>query len=217
MFNKKEYRKRYYIKNKLRLNQKERERYAKNRDKFLAQQKEWQRKNPERVKEIKNNWILRNPDYRRNYNLKNRDRKIKYMKEYYQKTQEHQRQKTKLWYKENQEKVILYRQKTKELTTKKRFEKKIKVYNHYSNYDIKCNCCGESQIEFLSIDHINNDGYKHRRSGMTHIIDWLIKNNFPSGFQLLCFNCNFAKGHSQDHICPHQKQLSENILKERGC
>jgi hypothetical protein len=73
-----------------------------------------------------------------------------------------------------------------------------------------CACCGEDNYKFLSIDHINNNGAEHRRQlkGKTrstkHMCSWLIKNNFPSGFQVLCANCNWGK-HANKGICPHKK------------
>jgi hypothetical protein len=33
---------------------------------------------------------------------------------------------------------------------------------------------------------------------------WLRRNKFPSGYQVLCHNCNFSKGHVG--ICPHEKE-----------
>jgi len=72
----------------------------------------------------------------------------------------------------------------------------------------KCVCCGEETLDFLSIDHINDDGADHRRKlkerhGYTmDMYRWLKNHNFPEGFQVLCFNCNFAKGHFG--ICPHE-------------
>lgn len=77
-------------------------------------------------------------------------------------------------------------------------------------YGGKCVCCGENNIKFLSIDHIRNDGNKHRkqigsygRSG-TGMYLWLKKHGFPKdNFQLLCFNCNLGKAHNGG-ICPHQ-------------
>jgi hypothetical protein len=85
---------------------------------------------------------------------------------------------------------------------------RIEVLNHYGN---KCACCGETTPEFLSIDHINGGGNGHRKAleenGVkkhhgSGFYKWLIDNNYPDGFQLLCHNCNFAKGHYGK--CPHE-------------
>lgn len=72
-------------------------------------------------------------------------------------------------------------------------------------YGAKCVCCGEDTYEFLQIDHVNNDGAAHRREmgNNTGICLWLIKHGFPSGFQILCANCNYAKAHYG--ACPHKK------------
>lgn len=83
---------------------------------------------------------------------------------------------------------------------------KIEVFMHYSNGTMKCACCGENYLEFLSIDHINNNGSKHRKEldgPGTKLHRWLKKNNYPEGFQVLCMNCNFAKGHFGR--CPHER------------
>jgi predicted restriction endonuclease len=78
-----------------------------------------------------------------------------------------------------------------------------KVLNHYGH---RCACCGERRYEFLSIDHINGGGNKHRKEiGNGKIYLWLIKNSYPEGFQVLCCNCNQAKGHYG--YCPHEKDL----------
>lgn len=75
------------------------------------------------------------------------------------------------------------------------------VIEHYGG---KCACCGEIIYEFLAIDHVNGGGRLHRRQiGHGRLARWLIKNNFPDGFQILCHNCNFAKSNGG---CPH-KQL----------
>jgi len=73
-----------------------------------------------------------------------------------------------------------------------------KVLIHYGS---QCACCGENQIEFLAIDHINGGGRQHRNSITTSIYRWIINNKFPSGFQVLCHNCNSAK--SYYGVCPH--------------
>lgn len=73
-----------------------------------------------------------------------------------------------------------------------------------ARYGGRCACCGETELDFLSIDHINGGGKKHMAkigfgSGFYY---WLKRNGYPSGYQVLCFNCNHAK--SICGVCPHQ-------------
>lgn len=79
------------------------------------------------------------------------------------------------------------------------------AYSAYGGY--RCVCCGIIEPEFLSIDHINGDGRKHRDKNIvgTRLYQWLKKHKYPPGFQILCHNCNWAKGHSSDGLCPHQR------------
>lgn len=72
-------------------------------------------------------------------------------------------------------------------------------------YGSACACCGSTQDEFLSIDHVNTDGAEHRKKiGLGSAIhQWLRREDYPEGFQVLCFNCNMSKGlYGQ---CPHLK------------
>ena len=78
---------------------------------------------------------------------------------------------------------------------------KLKIFNHYSNGKICCNCCGENEIGFLSLDHINGGGNEHRRKVGKRYYTWVIENNYPEGYQVLCYNCNLAKGFFGK--CPH--------------
>lgn len=93
----------------------------------------------------------------------------------------------------------------------KALKNKYKVIEEYGG---KCSCCGEDNPIFLSIDHINNDGYEHRKKDGSKGVGgglyvWLIKHNFPKDrFQLLCHNCNFGK-HINGGICPHQTQTKK--------
>ncbi len=69
----------------------------------------------------------------------------------------------------------------------------------------QCRCCGEPERLFLSIDHINGGGARQRRElGPGELYRWLLRNNFPPGYQVLCHNCNFGK-HWNNGICPHKK------------
>ena len=78
------------------------------------------------------------------------------------------------------------------------------VLRHYSAEEPFCACCGEKHLEFLCIDHVNGGGSQHRKQmGVGKAIyPWLIRNNFPDGFQVLCHNCNMAKGFYGN--CPHK-------------
>ena len=80
---------------------------------------------------------------------------------------------------------------------------KLKVFEHYAGTPPSCACCGESHLDFLSLDHINGGGAEQRRRlhGTTNVYRWIIKNGFPAGLQVLCMNCNFAKG--KFGRCPH--------------
>jgi len=97
--------------------------------------------------------------------------------------------------------------KGRELEAARNVNQKAKVLDHYG---WRCNChgCSETNPKFLTIDHINNDGYLHRQTMRENICDWLIKNNFPDGFQVLCWNCNAGK-RVNGGICPHLDEIKE--------
>lgn len=87
-------------------------------------------------------------------------------------------------------------------------------------YGGHCVCCGEDTPEFLSIDHINNDGNLERKRGADGIrrpicghksYVRLRQQGWPSHVQLLCFNCNCAKGFFGE--CPHK---NNSLLMVRG-
>lgn len=79
---------------------------------------------------------------------------------------------------------------------------RILVLKHYGAF---CKCCGEEEKLFLEVDHINNDGAEHRKmiKGMD-ICVWLVNNNYPDDFQILCANCNHGK-YRNAGICPHER------------
>ncbi len=79
---------------------------------------------------------------------------------------------------------------------------KDKVFMAYGGW--VCACCGETEKSFLTIDHINNDGYKLRKvqGHSSDFYRWLKNHGFPSGYQVLCMNCQFGK-RMNNGICPH--------------
>lgn len=76
-------------------------------------------------------------------------------------------------------------------------------------YGTNCQCCGESENSFLTIDHMNNDGSARRsEEGIGHnFYQWLKNNKYPDGFQVLCMNCNFSK-YTNGGVCIHQENKS---------
>ena len=93
------------------------------------------------------------------------------------------------------------------------FRLKLEVFAAYGN---KCSCpsglCGETRVEFLSVDHIVPVGQKnrgYRRSGIG-LYRLLKANGFPEGFRLLCMNCNFSCGHFG--YCPHERETVSTMV-----
>ena len=80
-------------------------------------------------------------------------------------------------------------------------EIRLEVLRAYGGDNPKCDCCGESIIEFLSIDHIDGGGRQHRQQIKKSIYIWLKQNDFPDGYRVLCHNCNMA--HDLYGYCPH--------------
>jgi hypothetical protein len=134
------------------------------------------------------------------------------------------------YYNKNRQKLIAYKKKwrssisakkkAKEYRKRYRESNKIKIRAYslsYQNkikkevmdvYGGKCRCCNEDKLEFLTLDHTNNDGRKQRKElGIYGIAFyyWVRKQNFPSYLQVLCYNCNCAKGHKG--YCPHEKEI----------
>jgi len=77
-------------------------------------------------------------------------------------------------------------------------------------YGRKCNCCGETEPEFLTIDHVNGNGAEEKRKFKTGIelYKHIIRQNYPNTYQVLCMNCNWAKGQSSQ--CPHLKKKEKD-------
>ena len=108
---------------------------------------------------------------------------------------------------------------------KKNDDQRLKVLQGYSkrlsNSDIPCcNCCGlNDYLDFLAIDHVLGKkqmdsvpelvkiGYSSKlKDGKLY--QWIVDNDFPEGFQILCHNCNFAKGYPRNNgKCPLENKL----------
>ncbi len=73
-------------------------------------------------------------------------------------------------------------------------------------YGGKCECCGETHFEFLSLHHRNGGGYQQRKQIGGKMARWLAQNGFPQDVDIgiLCHNCNSALGFYG--YCPHQRE-----------
>jgi len=116
-----------------------------------------------------------------------RERKTKYGKENYRKYREQKILRHKIVCKNNKKKVFDF-------------------------YGDKCACCGEKNIEFLAIDHINGGGNKHRKGKGDRSLIYLVREEgYPKDrYRLLCSNCNHSLG--ARGYCPHQRDRDEQAV-----
>lgn len=78
---------------------------------------------------------------------------------------------------------------------------------HYAAGEPRCACCGESEPAFLVLDHVNGGGNAERRIYGRNFYRSLRLRDYPSGFQVLCWNCNAAKQYQG--MCPHERARRE--------
>lgn len=132
--------------------------------------------------------------------LKNREVILKRSKEWAENNPERRKEIQRNWKKKEYWSNPSYRNKeilnssirSKANTIKNR----MKVLQHYSGIVPKCSLCRIEDLDVLDIDHISGGGSAQRRihnlSG-SKFYCWLIRNNFPDGFRVLCKNCNWKE------------------------
>ena len=124
----------------------------------------------------------------------------------------------KAWYKGNQDRVLQHRateyaKRKFRVWTEEEKARKREVSNRrgetlrdvvYTAYGSVCACCGEDEVNFLTVDHVNNDGNEGRKVHGTgaSFYRWIIKQGYPTDLQLLCYNCNIGKARNGG-VCPH--------------
>lgn len=102
-----------------------------------------------------------------------------------------------------------YYEKNKKWAKERRETKRREVVAGYGG---KCVCCGESEYKFLTLDHPRGDGQEDRakyRNSLDQIYGYVIKNNFPMKYSLLCMNCNWVRRYD---ICPHEVDKTINKI-----
>lgn len=114
---------------------------------------------------------------------------------------------------ENNQYCIKHRLAMQQYQRDRRKKQRVETIAHYSNGTMSCACCKDTHLEFLAIDHINGGGTKHRNEAGwrgANFYYWLALHNFPSGYQVLCHNCNYAKTFYGK--CPHQEGVIDNAI-----
>lgn len=150
-------------------------------------------------------------EYLKQWRVEHREHMKEYDRKYYEKNKLYMNKQSRIYHQKNKERLNkLHREYLRQFT----INLKLEVLIHYGGSPPRCACCGETTFEFLTIDHINNDGAKHRklinRKGFGFYL-WLRKNGFPEGFQVLCMNCNWGRAHNKG-ICPHKINKIVNPL-----
>lgn len=87
---------------------------------------------------------------------------------------------------------------TKSRARNKYKEDRLRLIKHYGG---ECHCCHEKRFEFLSFDHIEGGGNKHRKKEGNNLVNILKRENFPKNIRILCHNCNLSFGFYG--YCPH--------------
>ena len=99
---------------------------------------------------------------------------------------------------------------------RKRHSDRLKAEAYAAYGGATCACCGETEISFLTLDHIANDGARWRKEifrtnkgrGGLSTYAWCKRNGYPPIFQVLCWNCQWGKVLNAG-TCPHQKTCND--------
>jgi len=129
-----------------------------------------------------------------------KEKQKEYVRKWRKEHKEQIRKSRRKWRRENKEKCRKGLRKYREVLKKE-------VFTYYSNGIPKCAVCNFCDIRALTIDHINDDGAKHRRAlskksrgnqaGGSKTYQYLRSKKYPSGYQVLCANCNLIKEHER--------------------
>jgi hypothetical protein len=157
---------------------------AENRERRLEELRAYYAENRERLLQQK-----------REHYAANREEMVSKAREKRERNREKDRAAARAYYRRNREARIAYNRK---------YGMKLKL-DALAAYGVHCQCCGVCETSFLTIDHIDGCSKEQRRTeglGRQFYL-WLKKNDYPTGYQTLCFNCNMGR-QVNGGICPHQ-------------
>ena len=151
-----------------------------------AYRQKWLASHREHVRERNKRWEQRNPEKRR-----------KSANESYHRHEEKNRvrrlERASRWYYANKDRILPEK---KARYRKLAAELKEPILQHYGR---KCNCCGLDDTRFLTVDHANHGKGNRlpkveRDLGSIQMYRKVIASGFSKAYQILCMNCNWARG-----------------------
>ncbi|KKN79315.1 hypothetical protein LCGC14_0340970 [marine sediment metagenome] len=118
-----------------------------------------------------------------------------YCKRYHKLHKVHNNKMNRKYYRLHRGQVLIRQMVTQRKRSQRLKEEALKYYSIGNK--VACVNCGFSNIDALTIDHVNGGGNKHRRqlggrSGVSFYY-WLAENKYPEGYRTLCMNCQFIK------------------------
>jgi hypothetical protein len=126
-----------------------------------------------------------------------------YQRKWYLEHKEEHKAASAKWYQDNKEEMQRKHRdyhrtpRAKVLNMLKGLEVKTEVLAHYSlKSSLNCSVenCVISDIDMLTLDHINNNGSSHRKElNGSRIYECLKRKGYPEGYQTLCHNHNWKK------------------------
>jgi len=162
-----------------------------------------------------------NADYQREYYRRNKARLCARTKMRRARNAEPYRERLRAWRAANPDKARYYyakykRARGREIRQKIRLKAAAVRAEMMAAYGGRCECCGEQNPGFLTIEHKRRDGSAHRRrlGGPDKILADLKRRGWPKDdYALMCMNCNW--GRRRTGICPHERGWSFRLVG--GC
>lgn len=197
--------------------------YQENKERCNALSEKWAKDHPEELRASRHTYWIANKEHfcakKREYYQKNKER-LNAISTAYRKKNKH---KVAEWRREydrtnkskqqaqNAARLAIPEVKKKHQESKRQYvrELRLTVLQRLGN---RCYCCGESDICFLTIDHIHGNGTQHRkehaRSTYSFLMSILQDSTPHQSYRAACYNCNSAREYIVQKICPHR--LSED-------
>ena len=203
---KQEYKRKWYAKNRDKINQYTRKYKAKNRDKINQYTRKYKAKNRDKVNEYQRKWYAKNPDKVKESRIKNSENRRQYNREYYAKNKEKLRE----YYAKNKEKFREYR--IKNLENRRQYNREYYAKNKekFREYRIK-NLENQRQYnrEYYAKNKEKLNEYQRKcNEGYNTAEGKMPKRETPTAFYI----CDDARG---DHV--NDMWLAEDLFWRPKC